>query len=69
MIEDEGKLKLLEEKYNPDIIVGDLVYQRIFEGNKIFIPIIHHGYSTKLYMDFEYEYCGEKGYNYLKKFL
>ena len=69
MIEEEEKLKLLEEKYNPDIIVGDLVYQRIFEGNKIFIPIIHHGYSTKLYMDFEYEYCGEKGYNYLKKFL
>ena len=69
MIEEEGKLKLLEEKYNPDIIVGDLIYQRIFEGNKIFIPMIHPGYSTKLYMDYEYEYCGENGYNYLKKFL
>ena len=69
LIEDEEKLKLLEEKYNLDIIIGDLVYKRLFERDKIFIPMIHHGYSTKLYMDFEYEYCGENGYNYLKKFL
>lgn len=69
LIENEEKLKLLEEDYNPDIVVGDLVYKRLFERAKIFIPIIHHGYSTKLYMDFEYEYCGENGYNYLKKFL
>lgn len=68
-IESENELIKLIESYNPDIIIGDSGFKKLTKRETIFIPLIQHGYSTRLYLDTPYEYCGENGYQYLKKFL
>lgn len=69
IVESEKELQNLVLEYSPDVIIGDLIYAKILKKVKKFIPVIHYGYSTKIYQNIEYEYCGKKGYEYLKKFL
>lgn len=69
LIDEEEKLLKLIEEYNPDILIGDLVYKEMIPKEKVFIPLTHSGYSTRLNMKQEYYYCGEEGYKYFKSFL
>lgn len=69
LIDEEEKILKLIEEYNPDILIGDLVYKEMIPKEKVFIPLIHSGYSTRLNMEQEYYYCGEEGYKYFKSFL
>lgn len=69
LIDEEEKLLKLIEEYNPDILIGDLLYKEMIPKEKIFIPLTHSGYSTRLNMEQEYYYCGEEGYKYFKSFL
>lgn len=69
LIDEEEKLLKLIEEYNPDILIGDLLYKEMLQKEKVFIPLTHSGYSTRLNMKQEYYYCGEEGYKYFKSFL
>ena len=61
-------IKLCKE-YKPDILVSDPVYKNLVNEYVTFIPLLHYGYSTRLYLDLDYEYCGKKAYEYFKKFI
>ena len=63
---------ILKEKikeYKPDILISDPVYKNLVNEELTFIPLLHYGYSTRLYLDLDYEYCGKKAYEYFKKFI
>ena len=66
-IEDDLKEKIKE--YKPDILISDPVYKNLINDGLTFIPLLHYGYSTRLYLDLDYEYCGKKAYEYFKKFI
>ena len=66
-IEDDLKEKIKE--YKPDILISDPVYKNLINDGLTFIPLLHYGYSTRLYLELDYEYCGKKAYEYFKKFI
>lgn len=65
--EDDLKEKIKE--YKPDILISDPVYKNLINDGLTFIPLLHYGYSTRLYLELDYEYCGKKAYEYFKKFI
>ncbi len=65
--EDDLKEKIKECK--PDILISDPVYKNLINDGVTFIPLLHYGYSTRLYLELDYEYCGKKAYEYFKKFI
>jgi len=66
-IEDDLKEKIKE--YKPDILISDPVYKNLINDGLTFIPLLHYAYSTRLYLELDYEYCGKKAYEYFKKFI
>ena len=66
-IEDDLKEKIKE--YKPDILISDPVYKNLINDGLTFIPLLHYGYSTRLYLELDYEYCGKKAYEYFKQFI
>ena len=69
IVNTEEDLKEKIKEYKPDILVSDPVYKNLVNEDVTFIPLLHYGYSTRLYLDLDYEYCGKKAYEYFKKFI
>lgn len=65
----EEDLKERIKEYKPDILISDPVYKNLVDEETAFIPLFHYGYSTRLYLELDYEYCGKKAYEYFKKFI
>ena len=65
--EEDFKEKIKE--YKPHILISDPVYKNLINEEVTFIPLLHYGYSTRLYLELDYEYCGKKAYEYFKKFI
>ena len=69
IVNTEDNLKEKIKEYKPDILISDPVYKNLVNEEIIFIPLLHYGYSTRLYLELDYEYCGRKAYEYFKKFI
>ena len=69
IVNTEEDLKEKIKEYKPDILISDPVYKNLINDGVTFIPLLHYGYSTRLYLELEYEYCGKKAYEYFKKFI
>lgn len=69
IVNTEEDLKEKIKEYKPDILISDPVYKNLVNEKVTFIPLLHYGYSTRLYLELEYEYCGKKAYEYFKKFI
>lgn len=69
IVNTEDDLKEKIKEYKPDILISDPVYKDLVSKNITFIPLLHYGYSTRLYLNLNYEYCGKKAYEYFKKFI
>ena len=69
IINTEDNLKEKIKEYKPDILISDPVYKNLINDGVTFIPLLHYGYSTRLYLELDYEYCGKKAYEYFKKFI
>lgn len=69
IINTEDNLKEKIKEYKPDILISDPVYKNLINDGVTFIPLLHYGYSTRLYLELGYEYCGKKAYEYFKKFI
>ena len=69
IINTEDDLKEKIKEYKPDILISDPVYENLVNEELTFIPLLHYGYSTRLYLDLDYEYCGKKAYDYFKQFI
>lgn len=69
IVNTEDDLKEKIKEYKPDILISDPVYKNLVNEEITFIPLLHYGYSTRLYLELDYEYCGKKAYEYLKKFI
>ena len=69
IVNTEDDLKEKIKVYNPDILISDPVYKNLVSEEITFIPLLHYGYSTRLYLELDYEYCGKKAYEYFKKFI
>ena len=69
IVNTEEDLKEKIKEYKPGILVSDPVYKNLVNEDVTFIPLLHYGYSTRLYLDLDYEYCGKKAYEYFKKFI
>ena len=69
IVNTEEDLKEKIKEYKPDILISDPVYKNLVNKEITFIPLIHYGYSTRLYLELDYEYCGKKAYEYFKKFI
>jgi oxidoreductase, NIFE-related len=69
IVNTEEDLKEKIKEYKPDILISDPVYKNLVNEELTFIPLLHYGYSTRLYLDLDYEYCGKKAYEYFKKFI
>ena len=69
IVNTEDDLKEKIKEYKPDILISDPVYKDLVSENITFIPLLHYGYSTRLYLNLNYEYCGKKAYEYFKKFI
>lgn len=69
IVNTEEDLKEKIKEYKPDILISDPVYKNLVNEEITFIPLLHCGYSTRLYLELDYEYCGKKAYEYLKKFI
>lgn len=58
------------DRIQPDIVVGDPLYQRLLgEGSTQYVPIPHVGLSGPMYAGAEYSYIGRGGYDYLASFI
>ncbi|ALF23747.1 oxidoreductase [Fusobacterium nucleatum subsp. nucleatum] len=69
IVNTEDDLKKKIKEYKPDILISDPVYKNLINDGLTFIPLLHYGYSTRLYLELDYEYCGKKAYEYFKKFI
>ena len=69
IVNTEDDLKEKIKEYKPDILISDPVYKNLVNEGITFIPLLHYGYSTRLYLELGYEYCGKKAYEYFKKFI
>lgn len=69
IVNTEEDLKEKIKEYKPDILISDPVYKNLINDGVTFIPLLHYGYSTRLYLELDYEYCGKKAYEYFKKFI
>lgn len=69
IVNTEDDLKEIIKEYKPDILISDPVYINLVDYETTFIPLLHYGYSTRLYLELDYEYCGKKAYEYFKKFI
>lgn len=69
IVNTEEDLKEKIKEYKPDILISDPVYKNLVNDGLTFIPLLHYGYSTRLYLELDYEYCGKKAYEYFKKFI
>ena len=69
IVNTEDDLKEKIKEYKPDILISDPVYKNLINDGVTFIPLLHYGYSTRLYLELDYEYCGKKAYEYFKKFI
>ena len=69
IVNTEDDLKEKIKEYKPDILISDPVYKNLINDGLTFIPLLHYGYSTRLYLELDYEYCGKKAYEYFKKFI
>ncbi|EGN67091.1 oxidoreductase, NIFE-related protein [Fusobacterium animalis 11_3_2] len=69
IVNTEEDLKEKIKEYKPDILISDPVYKNLVNKKITFIPLLHYGYSTRLYLELDYEYCGKKAYEYFKKFI
>ena len=69
VVNTEEDLKEKIKEYKPHILISDPVYKNLINEEVTFIPLLHDGYSTRLYLELDYEYCGKKAYEYFKKFI
>ena len=69
IVNTEEDLKEKIKEYKPDILISDPVYKNLVNEKVTFIPLLHYGYSTRLYLELDYEYCGKKAYDYFKQFI
>ena len=69
IVNTEEDLKEKIKEYKTDILISDPVYKNLLNEEITFIPLLHYGYSTRLYLELDYEYCGKKAYEYFKKFI
>lgn len=69
IVNTEKDLKEKIKEYKPDILISDPVYKNLINDGLTFIPLLHYGYSTRLYLELDYEYCGKKAYDYFKQFI
>lgn len=69
IVNTEDNLKEKIKEYKPDILISDPVYKNLINDGLTFIPLLHYGYSTRLYLELDYEYCGKKAYDYFKQFI
>ena len=69
IVNTEDDLKEKIKEYKPNILISDPVYKNLINDGLTFIPLLHYGYSTRLYLELDYEYCGKKAYEYFKKFI
>ncbi|ALF21031.1 oxidoreductase [Fusobacterium animalis] len=69
IVNTEEDLKEKIKEYKPDILISDPVYKNLINDGVTFIPLLHYGYSTRLYLELDYEYCGKKAYDYFKQFI
>lgn len=70
LLEDEEALVQWIDIIQPDIIVGDPLYQRLLgEGSPQYVPIPHVGLSGPMYSGTHYEFIGKRGYDYLASFI
>ncbi|RRD25210.1 nitrogenase component 1 [Fusobacterium canifelinum] len=69
IVNTEEDLKEKIKEYKPGILISDPVYKNLVNEEIAFIPLLHYGYSTRLYLELDYEYCGRKAYEYFKKFI
>ena len=69
VVNTEEDLKEKIKEYKPHILISDPVYKNLINEEVTFIPLLHYGYSTTLYLELDYEYCGKKAYEYFKKFI
>lgn len=69
IVNTEEDLKEKIKEYKPDILISDPVYKNLINDGITFIPLLHYGYSTRLYLELDYEYCGKKAYDYFKQFI
>ena len=69
VVNTEEDLKEKIKEYKSHILISDPVYKNLINEEVTFIPLLHYGYSTRLYLELDYEYCGKKAYEYFKKFI
>lgn len=70
LFEGEEALAQWIDRIQPDIIVGDPLYQRLLgESGTQYVPIPHVGLSGPLYASAHYEFIGRRGYDYLASFI
>ncbi|WP_195339966.1 nitrogenase component 1 [Fusobacterium sp. 1001295B_180824_G3] len=69
IVNTEDDLKEIIKDYKPDILISDPIYKNLVDKGTTFISLLHYGYSTRLYLESDYEYCGKKAYEYFKKFI
>ncbi|TGE38097.1 hypothetical protein E4K67_08910 [Desulfosporosinus fructosivorans] len=68
----EGEEALAEwlNRIQPDIIVGDPLYQSLLgKGSVRYVPIPHVGLSGPMYSGEDYAFIGRSGYDYLASFI
>lgn len=70
LFDDEEALAQWIDRIQPNIIVGDPLYQRLLgEGSTQYVPIPHVGLSGPMYAGAQYAFIGRRGYDYLASFI
>lgn len=70
LFEGEEALVQWMDRIQPDIIIGDPLYQRLLgKGCTQYVPMPHVGLSGPMYADAPYEFIGKRGYDYLTSFI
>ena len=70
LFECEEALVQWIDRIQPNIIVGDPLYQRLLcEGSTQYVPIPHVGLSGPMYAGAQYAFIGKRGYDYLASFI
>ena len=70
LFECEEALVQWIDRIQPNIIVGDPLYQRLLcEGSTQYVPIPHVGLSGPMYAGAQYAFIGRRGYDYLASFI
>lgn len=58
------------DRIQPDIIVGDPLYQKLLgKGGAQYVPIPHVGLNGSMYADAHYAFIGRRGYDFLASFI